>query len=343
MSTISEEVQDTLWKIGDALAQGLSDLGDPSWRVTGLGSKAWKITHPDLPVVKDDQGVQKDVLLQMHLQEDEDSDRWFVIAQNKVVSPDSHSSPRLFIVADQGDPPHDGWPIEDIAQSASKFFNNQKELLVQEAQAASPQVPYNSGPPEGGAGGPPGLGGPLGGPLASRRKKIAQRIAESKEEEIESGEYAFEPDEYDETGRANERDAPEVLGEDYVTNWLSHSPEAHSVHLMDMEAEKHQDGSYSDQLPGGEADDASPEDYDEDELELGIKEELEHTDDRDIAEEIAMDHLEEDSDYYSSEERKAHIARRIRDLLTGPEDEGDIDPSFGWDPRSGIGDKFIGG
>ena len=113
MPEISTEIQDTLWKIGDALAQALANTGDPSWRVTGLGSKAWKISHPELPVVKDDQGVQKDVLLQMHLQEDEDSDRWFVIAQNKVVSPEAHSSPRLFIVADKDTPPSDSWSTED--------------------------------------------------------------------------------------------------------------------------------------------------------------------------------------------------------------------------------------
>jgi hypothetical protein len=39
--------------------------------------------------------------------------------------------------------------------------------------------------------------------------------------------------------------------------------------------------------------------YDPKELKLGIKEELEHTDDKAIAEQIAKDHLEEDPKYYS--------------------------------------------
>lgn len=45
--------------------------------------------------------------------------------------------------------------------------------------------------------------------------------------------------------------------------------------------------------------DVSDSEYDEDELEMGIKVELEHTDDKDIAKEIAKDHLSEFPDYYT--------------------------------------------
>ena len=53
-----------------------------------------------------------------------------------------------------------------------------------------------------------------------------------------------------------------------------------------------------DKLPGGKADKKSPKDFDKKALEAGIKVEMEHTNDRSIAQEIAMDHLTEDSNYY---------------------------------------------
>lgn len=53
-----------------------------------------------------------------------------------------------------------------------------------------------------------------------------------------------------------------------------------------------------DKLPGGLADKKKPEDFDPKALEQGIKVELEHTDDKSLAREIAMDHLTEDPKYY---------------------------------------------
>lgn len=54
----------------------------------------------------------------------------------------------------------------------------------------------------------------------------------------------------------------------------------------------------SDKLPGGLADDKTPEDFDPLALEEGLKVELEHTTDKELAREIAMDHLTEDPEYY---------------------------------------------
>lgn len=54
----------------------------------------------------------------------------------------------------------------------------------------------------------------------------------------------------------------------------------------------------ADQLHGGRADKKRPEDFDADALEEGTQHELEHTTDREIAREIAMDHLSEDPSYY---------------------------------------------
>jgi len=54
----------------------------------------------------------------------------------------------------------------------------------------------------------------------------------------------------------------------------------------------------SDKLKGGLADKRKPEDFDQEQLKAGIKVEMEHTNDPDLAREIAMDHLTEDKDYY---------------------------------------------
>jgi len=53
-----------------------------------------------------------------------------------------------------------------------------------------------------------------------------------------------------------------------------------------------------DKVPGGLADKKSPEDFSKSQLEKGVKIEMEHTDDKSLAKEIAMDHLVEDPKYY---------------------------------------------
>lgn len=52
-------------------------------------------------------------------------------------------------------------------------------------------------------------------------------------------------------------------------------------------------------IPGGIGEDLSPKDVDPKQLEMGIKVELEHTGDKDVAKEIALDHLAEDPKYYT--------------------------------------------
>lgn len=55
---------------------------------------------------------------------------------------------------------------------------------------------------------------------------------------------------------------------------------------------------HKDKIPGGKADKKSPKDFDQAALAQGIKIEMEHTSDKAIAQEIAMDHLTEDAKYY---------------------------------------------
>ena len=56
--------------------------------------------------------------------------------------------------------------------------------------------------------------------------------------------------------------------------------------------------SWEEKIPGGLSSGKSPGDFDADKLKQGVKVELEHTTDVKIATEIAMDHLEEDPNYY---------------------------------------------
>jgi hypothetical protein len=55
---------------------------------------------------------------------------------------------------------------------------------------------------------------------------------------------------------------------------------------------------WTDQIPGGLADNKSPNDFNPKAVEKGMKVEMEHTDDKEKAKEIAMDHLVESKDYY---------------------------------------------
>lgn len=57
--------------------------------------------------------------------------------------------------------------------------------------------------------------------------------------------------------------------------------------------------SFEDKLPGGLADKKKPTDFNPQALQKGIQVELEHTKDKNLAQEIAMDHLTEDPEYYT--------------------------------------------
>ena len=83
-------------------------------------------------------------------------------------------------------------------------------------------------------------------------------------------------------------------------------------------------------LEGGVGDDTDVEDLPQDELEAGIEHEMEHTDDEDVAEEIAADHLEESDDYYSDLEEmeaedEAEEAGEEMEEIEVPADELDGD------------------
>lgn len=75
---------------------------------------------------------------------------------------------------------------------------------------------------------------------------------------------------------------------------------------------------HKDRIPGGLADKKKPEDFDYEQLQKGIKIELEHTSDPQIAQEIAMDHLTEDEKYYDKLETIESMLKNltiVADLL----------------------------
>lgn len=66
--------------------------------------------------------------------------------------------------------------------------------------------------------------------------------------------------------------------------------------------EKHTD-QFKDKIKGGLADASKPSDFEGPQLEKGIKVEMEHTNSKQMAKEIAMDHLTEDPKYYDKLEK----------------------------------------
>ena len=68
---------------------------------------------------------------------------------------------------------------------------------------------------------------------------------------------------------------------------------------------------HKDRLPDGLADNRVPSDFCKEQLEKGILTEMEHTDDPDLALEIAMDHLTENDRYYD------HLEKMEEDMDKG--------------------------
>lgn len=63
------------------------------------------------------------------------------------------------------------------------------------------------------------------------------------------------------------------------------------------------EAGWEDEISGGLADNKTPKDFNSSALAKGVKVEMEHTNDRKIATEIAMDHLTEDPNYYDKLEK----------------------------------------
>lgn len=101
-------------------------------------------------------------------------------------------------------------------------------------------------------------------------------------------------------------EAVKKMGHDGVLfeedNHLGSESETHVVfhpHQIKIRSQEGLVAKSEDKLHGGAADDMEDVEFDPEQLKIGIEHELEHTQDRDIAEEIAKDHLAEDPAYYT--------------------------------------------
>jgi hypothetical protein len=74
---------------------------------------------------------------------------------------------------------------------------------------------------------------------------------------------------------------------------------------------------WKDKLPGGRADNKKPSDFDRNSVEEGKEIEFEHTDNPDIAREIAIDHLEELEDYYDKEVGLPDMEKKLEKIKKG--------------------------
>lgn len=101
------------------------------------------------------------------------------------------------------------------------------------------------------------------------------------------------------------------------------------------------EGKSIDRIPGGLADGKPTTDFNSEQLKAGIRVEMEHTDDPDVAREIAMDHLSEDPDYYRKLETIEKGFARRKDF-THPELQADANEGNQMD-RVVFGDRAVSG
>lgn len=89
----------------------------------------------------------------------------------------------------------------------------------------------------------------------------------------------------------------------------------------------------ADRLPGGRADNKKPSNFEASELQRGVRVELEHTNTRSLAQEIAMDHLTEDPKYY----RKLKTIHKEAGVRVLAKHQEFLDEHFGVSP---VWEKF---
>jgi hypothetical protein len=95
--------------------------------------------------------------------------------------------------------------------------------------------------------------------------------------------------------------------------------------LHEVEYFKHKkESARKDKVPGGRADKKDPKDFDPKQLAKGKKVEMEHTDNPDLALEIAMDHLTEDPKYYDYLEEMESKFEKHAEFIGKPRTVADV-------------------
>lgn len=129
--------------------------------------------------------------------------------------------------------------------------------------------------------------------LASRHWNYLNKLFDNDKAKVAYAWYAGE-------GNAAKATPEKISTHPYVMKYLGvKKTEESKTELSPDEAPKETKRLVKDLIPGGKADNASNQEFDQEQLIMGIQHEMEHTDDVRIAIEIAKDHLKENPKYYT--------------------------------------------
>lgn len=166
----TQNVQETLWSIADAMARHLKapsqeSMGDPRWTVSGVTDSTWEVNHPDMEPLEGGSTPLKVMIKRL----DTEGKSWAIIARNLATKPEANS---VVYRSDSG-PPNPKWDVEQIAQAAAAWFQEQKDEIVGQKEDLTPSLSPGSVQPQQEMG--PG-GMPMASIEAGRSARLARRL-----------------------------------------------------------------------------------------------------------------------------------------------------------------------
>jgi hypothetical protein len=133
-----------------------------------------------------------------------------------------------------------------------------------------------------------------------------------------------------------EKDNPDL----YPKGWkemdgmgMGHEPESDEIDQIAQDKEE-----TGEVIPGGDGEEKSASEFDPEQILMGMRVEMEHSDDPMYALEIAIDHLTEDPEYYTSEETPEDSAQANAVADANGDDKNTEDILLGFKPHN-VGDE----
>jgi hypothetical protein len=117
---------------------------------------------------------------------------------------------------------------------------------------------------------------------------------------------------------------------------MSHEPESDEIDQIAQDKEE-----TGEVIPGGDGDGKSASEFDPEQILMGMRVEMEHSDDPMYALEIAIDHLTEDPEYYTSEETPEDSAQANAAADANGDEKNKEDILLGFKPHN-VGDEIEG-